>query len=78
MKPFKTVTFKYNKEMLPYFEEGRKQFWKETRIILTGISWKVEDEDLIVTVTQEQQEQWLFHLAFCIGVTYAKMEGKAS
>lgn len=72
----KETKFYYNAEMLPYFDEGRAQFSKTTMISLEGITWAIKGNQLEVTITQEQEERWLFYLAFCIGVAYAKMAEK--
>lgn len=73
-KTFQPVKFYYDKSMLPYFNEGKKQFCKQTMIVLDGISWEIQGEQLVITIQYEQNEQYLFHLAFCIGTAYAKMK----
>lgn len=71
---FKKVVFTYDEAMLPYFDEGRTNFTRQTMITLHGIKWYLENGKLVVEVVEEQCEQYLFHLAFCIGVVYAKRE----
>lgn len=59
--------------MAPYFEEGVKQFQMTSGIALTGISFDVVGRQLVVTITEEQEERWLFQLAFTIGLCYGRM-----
>ncbi len=69
-KETREVKFKYHADLAEAFEIGRKQFCKDTMIELTGITWEVRGNHVCISITEEQKEQWLFHLAFCIGKAY--------
>ena len=69
---FEPIKIYYSAQMIPYFNEAKKTFTKENGITLVGISWEIVGNNLVITITQPQEEKWLFHLAFCIGKIFGK------
>ena len=60
----------YNKAMLPYFNQARNEI-NEDGISLEGINWEVIGNNLVITISIEQQEKYLISLGFKAGKAYA-------
>lgn len=69
---FEPIKIYYSSEMLPYFNVAKSKFTKENGITLQGISWEIVGNNLVITITQAQDEKWLFHLAFCVGKVFGQ------
>lgn len=67
---FKPVIIYYNKLMLPYFDQARNEI-NEDGISLEGINWEVIHNQLVITITIEQQERYLISLGIKAGKAYA-------
>lgn len=65
------VSIFYNASMLPYFNKAVNQFHEEG-ISIEGISWKVQGNKLVVTITMKQKESFLLSLGIRIGKAFEK------
>lgn len=75
---FKPVIFYYNAEMLSAFEAAKERFQKETRVNLEGVEFEVFSGRLKVTISIQQQEEWLFEFAKMVGSEYERQRQSAS